>query len=330
MSKIELINGSCADQMVDVVVNAANRCLLAGGGICGVIFKKAGMTELTKACNKYKTPINDGDAVITPAFNMKNAKAIIHAVGPNFGNTPSAFKELFDAYYNSLITLMNNRYHSISFPLISAGIYGGLLDNPVAESTKQCCRAYKKFTLDYPMYDVDVKVCAFSANEMVDANKVFKNYSFFKENPFIFKGTLKKVRIVSNNVCYGPMPEPDVEVEQHLTINHEGRVWFSGYNFGNAGEKYKKARTNNFKIEKESADKLLNALATYFGNEYEEILATDSGDWVMELTNTEGNTYKFKGSLCADFDYEGTDLSDLVRDIVGMDDLYVFDGKCKH
>ena len=173
MSKIELINGSCADQTVDVVVNAANSGLWAGGGICGVVFKKAGMTELTKACNKYNTPLDDGDAVITPAFNMKNAKAIIHAVGPNFGNTPTAFKELFDAYYNSLLTLMNNGYHSISFPLISAGIFGGSLDNPVAESTKQCCRAYKKFTADYPMYAIDVKLCAFSSNEMIEAKKEF-------------------------------------------------------------------------------------------------------------------------------------------------------------
>lgn len=45
---------------------------------------------------------------MTPtSFNMKNAKSIIHAVGPNFGNTPTAFKELFDAYYNSLLTLMS-------------------------------------------------------------------------------------------------------------------------------------------------------------------------------------------------------------------------------
>lgn len=35
------------------------------------------------------------------------------------------------------------------------------------------------------------------------------------------------------------MPEPDEEVEQHLTINNEGRVWFSGYNFGCDGERYK-------------------------------------------------------------------------------------------
>ena len=46
MSKIELINASCADLEVDVVVNAANSHLMAGGGICGVIFEKAGRREL--------------------------------------------------------------------------------------------------------------------------------------------------------------------------------------------------------------------------------------------------------------------------------------------
>ena len=113
------------------------------------------------------------------------------------------------------------------------------------------------------------------------------------------------------------MPEPDDEVEQHLTINNEGWVWFSGYNFGCGSERYEKARSKNFKIDKAAADKLLDAIAA------------DIGDWVIELTNTEGITYKFRSSLCADFDYEGTDLSDLVRDTVGMEDLCVFDGNCK-
>ena len=174
MSKIELKNASCADLEVDVVVNAANSGLWAGGGICGVIFKNAGMTELTKACSRHRTPLNDGDAVITPAFKMTNAKAIIHAVGPNFAVTPKAFDELFDAYYNSLTVLMENGYHSISFPLISSGIFGGSLENPVAESTKQCVRAYEKFVSDHPDYDVDVKLCAFTASEMREAEKVFE------------------------------------------------------------------------------------------------------------------------------------------------------------
>ena len=149
------------------------------------------------------------------------------------------------------------------------------------------------------------------------------------ENPFIFQGTLKKMRIVSNNICYGPMPEPDEEVEQHLTLNDEGRVWFFGYNYGRSGERYEKTRNHNFKIEKASIDRLFEAISVYFGNGYDEIFATDIGDWVMELTNTDGKTYKFRGSLCADFDYEGTDLSDLVRETVGMDDLFVFDGNNK-
>ena len=171
MSKIELIKGSCADQIADVIVNAANSGLWAGGGICGVIFNKAGMAELTAACNKYKTPLKDGSAVITPAFKMTNAKAIIHAVGPNFSVTPTAFKELFDAYYNSLKVMMDNGYHSISFPLISSGIFGGSLANPVAESTKQCIRAYKQFISDYPDYDIDVKLCAYGQNELVKAQQ---------------------------------------------------------------------------------------------------------------------------------------------------------------
>ena len=173
MSRLLLVNGSCADQSVDAVVNAANSGLWAGGGICGVIFKKAGSAALTAACSKYKTPLKDGSAVITPAFQMKNAKHIIHAVGPDFSRTPTAFKELFDAYYNSLCVLMENGLHSISFPLISSGIFGGSLSKPAAESTKQCCRAYKKFIEDHPDYDVTVILCAYSSNEMIEAQKMF-------------------------------------------------------------------------------------------------------------------------------------------------------------
>ena len=149
MSNLELIKGSCADQNVDAVVNAANRNLSEGGGICGVIFKKAGYNELAESCQKYNTPLKDGDAVITHAFNMTNCKYIIHAVGPNFSYTPNAFKQLYDAYYNSFKVLVENGLTSISLPLISSGIFGGNLDNPVKESCKQCIEAYNNFIQDY-------------------------------------------------------------------------------------------------------------------------------------------------------------------------------------
>lgn len=41
-----------------------------------------------------QTPLKDGDAVITPAFKLTNAKAIIHAVGPNFSVGQESFAVL--------------------------------------------------------------------------------------------------------------------------------------------------------------------------------------------------------------------------------------------
>lgn len=145
------------------------------------------------------------------------------------------------------------------------------------------------------------------------------------DNPFVFQGEPQKIRIVSNNICYGLPPEPEDEVEQHITINAEGRVWFSAYNFGEGFGRYKKARSQIYKIDKAVADKVLNSVASYFSGEYDELFATDIGDWVMEITNVDGKVYKFRGSLCADFEVDGIDLSDLIRDALGMNDLYVFD-----
>lgn len=149
------------------------------------------------------------------------------------------------------------------------------------------------------------------------------------DNPFVFQGEPQKIRIVSNNICYGLPPEPEDEVEQHITINAEGRVWFSAYNFGEGFGRYKKARSQTYKIDKTVADKVLNSVASYFSGEYDELFATDIGDWVMEITNVDGKVYKFRGSLCADFEVDGIDLSDLIRDTLGMNDLYVFDGNNK-
>ena len=172
MSSIEIIQGSCADQEVDVVVNASNQYLVSGSGICGEIFRRAGYQELNDACSKLKRPVQDGYAAITDSFNMKNCKYIIHAVGPNFNRTPGAYEELFNAYYNSLKILKDNNLHSISFPLISAGIFGGNNPNPAQVSAKQCFKAYDKFIEEYPNYDIKVLLCAYLQSEYKEIKKV--------------------------------------------------------------------------------------------------------------------------------------------------------------
>ena len=170
MSNIKIIKGSCVDQEVDAIVNAANDELLPGAGVCGEIFRRAGYKNLVDECSKHKIPLQDGEAVITSSCNINNAKYIIHAVGPNFYIKKDAFNELYNAYYNSLELLKKNNLHSISFPLISSGIFGGNLGNPVEVSTKYCLKAYNDF-INNNDYDIDVLLCAFTDNEYEIAKK---------------------------------------------------------------------------------------------------------------------------------------------------------------
>lgn len=117
------INGDITKMKVDAIVNAANTHLLAGGGVCGAIFRAAGHSQLQAACDKV-SPIETGGAVATPAFKL-NAKIIIHTAGPvwNGGNN-NEFEKLKNCYTNSLKVAVDNNCKSIAFPLISSGIYG--------------------------------------------------------------------------------------------------------------------------------------------------------------------------------------------------------------
>ena len=165
LSEIKVVEESAVIQVVDVIVNATNAMLMSGGGICGGIFRRAGYVELNNACRTNNLPIDVGSSVITPAFNITNAKYIIHAVGPDFGKIPNAFDKLYSAYYNSLSLMKEYGLHSIAFPLISAGIYAGNLQNPIANSITYCKKAYEDFTKEYADYDIEVRICAFSEEE---------------------------------------------------------------------------------------------------------------------------------------------------------------------
>jgi O-acetyl-ADP-ribose deacetylase (regulator of RNase III) len=50
--------------------------LQIGGGVCGAIFKAAGIAELQAACDKL-APIKTSEAVIIPGFRLP-AKKMLH------------------------------------------------------------------------------------------------------------------------------------------------------------------------------------------------------------------------------------------------------------
>lgn len=120
---LTILRNDITTMNADAIVNAANTELLSGGGVCGAIYKAAGVDELNKAC-QHLSPIEVGQAVITPGFKLK-AKYIIHAAGPIYQDGNHHEKDLLQAAYrNSLELAVENQCQSIAFPLISSGIYG--------------------------------------------------------------------------------------------------------------------------------------------------------------------------------------------------------------
>lgn len=108
---------------VDAVVNAANRDLKQGGGVCEAIFAKAGEHAMQQACDEL-APVETGGAVITPGFDLPS-RYVIHAVGPVWSGGKKQEKELLASCYRSALEIaVKKKLRSIAFPLISAGIYG--------------------------------------------------------------------------------------------------------------------------------------------------------------------------------------------------------------
>lgn len=132
---------------------------------------------------------------------------------------------------------------------------------------------------------------------------------------------LQKATIKSNNVGFGPMPEPLEEVEQRLTISRCGRVWFSAYSYDGT-----RLRKKQVWLGEERACHLLHLIGTYFCSGEELSLATDIGMWEMRLQDINGAAMKFVGSLCCAFQVEGRDLSTIIREELGMRDLFLYDG----
>ena len=150
---------------VDAIVNAANTDLAMGGGVCGAIFKAAGVQELQAACTLF-APIETGDAIITPGFGL-TAKYIIHTAGPVYSrHNPEESETLLRAsYINSLKLAVENDCESIAFPLISSGIYG----YPKDEAIRVAVTAIHDFIAEH---DITVLLVVFD-DEVFSVGKEF-------------------------------------------------------------------------------------------------------------------------------------------------------------
>ncbi len=119
---VEAIRADITTLAVDVIVNAANRELRRGSGVCGAIFAAAG-PALDDACAAVGGCAT-GDAVATDGFDLP-ARWIVHAVGPVWhGGGDGEADLLASCYRRALAVGRELGARSIALPAISTGIYG--------------------------------------------------------------------------------------------------------------------------------------------------------------------------------------------------------------
>lgn len=118
-----IVRNDIARVRADVLVNAANERLAAGGGVCGAGVDGADASKMAAACAQIgRCPT--GSAVTTPGFDLP-CRWVVHAVGPVWRGGTHGERGLLQSCYRSVFAeVVRLGATSVAFPLISAGIFG--------------------------------------------------------------------------------------------------------------------------------------------------------------------------------------------------------------
>lgn len=120
-AELMLKTGDITNEPVDAIVNAADRELKPGGGVCGAIHRAAG-SRLAAECTTLGG-CRTGEAKITDGYELPAAH-VIHTVGPVYNGTVQDAVLLSSCYRESLALAEQHGLHNIAFPSISTGIFG--------------------------------------------------------------------------------------------------------------------------------------------------------------------------------------------------------------
>ncbi len=139
---IDVWQGDITTFSCDAMVNASDPELSPGGGVSGAIHKVGGLI-VTEECAKLGA-INTGEAVYTSAGDLP-ARYVIHTSGPIWQGGGQGEQDLLTrSYINSLSLAESLSCRHVTFPALSAGIYG----YPLQEAALVAMKAVKKSLSD--------------------------------------------------------------------------------------------------------------------------------------------------------------------------------------
>ncbi len=158
---IVLQQGDLTEMDADAIVNAANNDLKLGGGLAGVIRRKAG-ESVQRECDAIGA-IPVGGAAITSAGKLK-ARHIIHAASMQLGGLTTG-RALRTSTAHSLRIASEKGLRTVAFPAIGTGIGGFPLSECAAIMLKEAAEHLKHPTSLEKIYFVLFDKTSLSAFE---------------------------------------------------------------------------------------------------------------------------------------------------------------------
>jgi len=211
----EIIRNDITKMKVDVIVNAANKSLLGGGGVDGCIHRAAG-PELLAEC-KLLNGCEIGSAKITKGYQLP-CMYVIHAVGPRWIDGNHHEKELLESCYTTSLHLAKEYgCKSIAFPLISSGIYG----YPKVQALRIAVEQIRKFLLDNEMM---VYLVIFNRKAYEIGDKLYSDITSYIDDQYVDEHSdslsFQKPRFVGfENTCLREGSVPLSSAEQKSILD---------------------------------------------------------------------------------------------------------------
>lgn len=142
-----------------------------------------------------------------------------------------------------------------------------------------------------------------------------------------FQGDVEKMVIVSDDSAYVP-PAPGQEIRQRLTMNRNGNVSLTRYFSGDFSQVPPTAGTRKMRRYKDKpTEKIMDYISGYFREYHDMVPAPDAGIWHIELMNTDGEKWSYRGSMDHDLEAHGYRLSNQTRKVLGIEFLWMFNGE---
>ena len=175
---------------------------------------------------------------------------------------------------------------------------------------------------------------AYSAGEILEAESLnwfilaFSRLAELSDKGSMsFVGELEKIEITTNKLYSPSILRSGTEIEQHITIDKNGVALFSGFNYTGPNSNPTVGRKTQISVDSNILEMIFDIFTTLFSYGYTENQTDGStGNWRLVLTNVHGHKYKFCGALSDNSSSKGPSISNLIREALGMDDLFVFDG----